>query len=226
MTDKFLHDSKISWKGLVLSPFILFLGFYFLTVEYPPSFIWLFLSGSLSLILMFGTKTYKTLTAKMKKNNFHKIIKWTFISFIASLLALYLGKLIFSSSSTSNPIISELTKDKLTALKKIATIWISLIGEEVFIAAVFFPILYLLHKKLSKKWSIWIAILVSSLFFGALHLPTYSWNWYQSIVVIGLTRIPFTLLWIDTGSLRGGFYAHILFDYIIFIPVTLISFFT
>ncbi|MGM0216544.1 CPBP family glutamic-type intramembrane protease [Enterococcus sp. AZ109] len=90
------------------------------------------------------------------------------------------------------------------------TTLIALVGEELATAVVTFPIVHYLTKKVSLNQ----AFLISSIFSGMIHLPTH-----QCIVVIELTRIPFNYAWKSDDSLRGGFYAHIIYDYFIFLIV-------
>lgn len=219
MVNQFIKQATINLTGLILTPFLLAIGFIGLSKEWGVGWIWLPLTGLLSLVAMFGLDTVKELLQPTSKPRIKKIVKWVVISFALATASLQLGKLIGVEEANANPIGALLTKDTLGGLKILATTWISLIGEELFTAAVFFPALYFLAKKMSQKSALWLAIIISSLFFGALHLPTYQWNWYQCLVVIGLARFPFTLSWLDTNSLRGGIYVHILYDYVIFLPI-------
>lgn len=82
--------------------------------------------------------------------------------------------------------------------------WIHLIGEELITAAVCLPFLIILLKIFPKKVAIMIAVLLSSLTFGAIHLPTYDWNIYQSLIVISAIRLPFTFMWFKSRSILGG----------------------
>ena len=66
---------------------------------------------------------------------------------------------------------------------------------------------------MTRRVGIGIALLASSLIFGAAHLPTYDWNWTQSLVVIGTARIMLTLAYILTRNLWVSAGAHILNDW-------------
>ncbi|EHI70037.1 hypothetical protein ACVRY7_05290 [Streptococcus ictaluri] len=57
-----------------------------------------------------------------------------------------------------------------------------------------------------------------------MHYQAFEGNLYQCLVVTGIGRLPFTYLWFKTASLRGGIYAHICYDYFLFIAVLLFHF--
>lgn len=80
-------------------------------------------------------------------------------------------------------------------------------------------------KNFSEKVAIMIAVLLSSLTFGAIHLPTYDWNIYQSLIVISAIRLPFTFMWFKSRSILGGAIPHIVLDYIIIIATLLTKFY-
>lgn len=99
----------------------------------------------------------------------------------------------------------------------------SLVGEELITAAVAFPVYHFLVKRLPTKWAWVIASVFSAFLFGLMHLKIYHGNLYQCIVVIGLTRLPFNYSWRKADSLRARIIAHIIYDWIIFIPAMLIG---
>ena len=90
-----------------------------------------------------------------------------------------------------------------------------LIGEELLAILPFLAVLWLCVTRvgMSRRVGIGIALLASSLIFGAAHLPTYDWNWTQSLVVIGTARIMLTLAYILTRNLWVSAGAHILNDW-------------
>jgi membrane protease YdiL (CAAX protease family) len=67
-----------------------------------------------------------------------------------------------------------------------------------------------------------IAWVVTAIWFGAAHLPTYDWNVLQCFLVIGLARIVLTLAYIRTKNILVAFGAHLLVDWAIF-TVTLLA---
>jgi len=49
--------------------------------------------------------------------------------------------------------------------------------------------------------------------FGALHLPTYDWNFAQCFIIIGTARLVLSLAYIKTKNLWVSAGAHILNDW-------------
>jgi membrane protease YdiL (CAAX protease family) len=98
---------------------------------------------------------------------------------------------------------------------------IQLVGEELFGILPFLAVLWLCvkHLHMSREIGILIALVVSGLFFGAAHLPTYDWHWAQSLIGIGSTRIILTLAYIATRNLWVSAGTHIINDWAGFILV-------
>ncbi|KQZ10715.1 peptidase [Agromyces sp. Root1464] len=101
---------------------------------------------------------------------------------------------------------------------------IQLIGEEIFVVLPFLALTYFLFAKagLSRKTAIILAWIISAIWFGAAHLPTYDWNWVQAIVIIGSARIALTLAFIRTKNLWVSAGAHIINDWV-FITVSVLT---
>lgn len=96
--------------------------------------------------------------------------------------------------------------------------FIQLFGEELVTILPFLAILYWLHAKFNvpRKWAIFLALIVTAISFGAMHLPTYGWNVIQAIVLIGIARIVLTLAFIRTKNILVSFGAHVLNDWVTF----------
>ena len=92
---------------------------------------------------------------------------------------------------------------------------IQLIGEELFVMLPLLALMYFFFAKagLSRKTALILAWVISSLWFGAAHLPTYDWNVVQAFVVIGSARIALTLAFIRTKNLWVSSGAHIINDW-------------
>lgn len=92
---------------------------------------------------------------------------------------------------------------------------IQLFGEELFTILPFLAILYWLHQKtkISRKNSVLLAWLLTAIWFGAAHLPTYGWNFLQAVVVIGAARLVLTLAFIRTKNIWVSYGAHLLNDW-------------
>ena len=101
---------------------------------------------------------------------------------------------------------------------------IQLVGEEIFVVLPFLALMYFLFAKagVSRKTAIVLAWIISAIWFGAAHLPTYDWNVVQAIVVIGSARIALTLAYIRTKNLWVSAGAHIINDWV-FITVAVVS---
>lgn len=95
---------------------------------------------------------------------------------------------------------------------------IQLMGEEVFTLLPFLAIMYIFYKKakVTRKQAIIWAWVLTAIWFGAAHLPTYGWNIAQAILVIGTARIVLTLAFIRTKNLWVSYGAHLLNDWVIF----------
>lgn len=95
---------------------------------------------------------------------------------------------------------------------------IQLLGEELFTILPFLAVMYLLFTKakLSRNTSVILAWLITAVWFGAAHLPTYGWNFAQAFLVIGAARLVLTLAYIRTKNILVSTGAHILNDWTIF----------
>ncbi|MDM5136379.1 CPBP family intramembrane glutamic endopeptidase [Aeromonas salmonicida] len=93
-----------------------------------------------------------------------------------------------------------------------------LFGEEVVSILPFLAILWFCHTKLSlsRKSAIITAWLCTALIFGALHLPTYEWNFLQCFLVIGTARIVLLSGYIITKNIWVSTGAHIINDWLLF----------
>ncbi|MFD4468510.1 CPBP family intramembrane glutamic endopeptidase [Rhodococcus sp. NPDC058505] len=95
---------------------------------------------------------------------------------------------------------------------------IQLVGEELFTIIPFLALLYFLvtKGKLPRTTAIVLAWLISAVWFGAAHLPTYDWNFAQALIVIGGARLVLTLAYIRTKNLTVSIGAHIINDWVLF----------
>ncbi len=95
-----------------------------------------------------------------------------------------------------------------------------LIGEEIMTIIPFLVILTFASKKLklSRKASIIISWVVTAVMFGLIHLPTYNWNFAQSVLIIGSARMVLTFAYLKTKNIWVSSMAHILNDWFLFVP--------
>lgn len=114
--------------------------------------------------------------------------------------------------------------DTLTSLQHGQIAWflletfIQLVGEEV---ATILPLLAVLWGcytvlQLSFRISLSIAVALSTLWFSAMHLPTYDWNLVQCFGVIGISRLILTTAYLYTRNLWVSASAHIANDWLMF----------
>jgi len=101
----------------------------------------------------------------------------------------------------------------------LARTFIQLIGEEVTTILPLLAVLWLCVSRfgLSKRAGLIIAIVVSTLWFSALHLPTYNWNILQCLGIIGTARVLLTLSYLVTRNLWVSAGAHIINDWTLFL---------
>ncbi|MBN9360315.1 MULTISPECIES: CPBP family intramembrane glutamic endopeptidase [unclassified Devosia] len=97
--------------------------------------------------------------------------------------------------------------------------FIQLIGEELTTVLPLLAVLWLCVRRfgLPKRAGLIIAVVVSTLWFAALHLPTYDWNVLQCLGIIGTARIVLTLSYLVTRNLWVSVGAHIINDWTLFL---------
>ncbi|CAL1690553.1 hypothetical protein MMB232_00681 [Brevundimonas subvibrioides] len=120
---------------------------------------------------------------------------------------------------TSNPnlagIADEGTAELLIFLGRAG---VQLVGEELVTILPLLAVLWVCVErlKLPRVWALVIAVTVSTVWFAALHLPTYDWNWVQCLGTIGTARIVLTLAYLVTRNLWVSSIAHIANDWSLF----------
>lgn len=102
---------------------------------------------------------------------------------------------------------------------------IQLFGEELLVIIPFLATMSVLHLKfgVSRKKALLWAWLISALWFGAIHFPTYGWNVVQALVIIGGARIALTLAFIRTKNIWVSTGAHIINDWVLFTVIMLVA---
>lgn len=182
----------------------------FLLNEYFIGFLFLFFCFVALYVLdpKFFTKLFK----KLKKRDILIIILTVFISYSLAILS-SLGQ----SNLVENPIAGVINKNNIVRILIMTAV--QLIGEEVLFVIPFLFVYNMLKNKTNKKLSILLAWIISSLVFGMLHLPTYSFNFYQAFIVIGAVRMGMSLSYILTKNLTVSYIAHVLYDFVILIGV-------
>lgn len=93
--------------------------------------------------------------------------------------------------------------------------FIQLIGEEVMTILPLLAVLWLCVNRfnLSRRVGLVVAVIVSTLWFAAIHLPTYNWNLIQCFGGIGAARLVLTMAFVLTRKLWVSAGAHIVNDW-------------
>lgn len=97
--------------------------------------------------------------------------------------------------------------------------FVQLIGEEVVSILPLLAVLWLCVSKfgLSRRVGLIIAVVVSTLWFASMHLPTYDWNILQCVGLIGSARVVLTLAYLFTRNIWVSSIAHIFNDWTMFL---------
>ncbi len=100
-----------------------------------------------------------------------------------------------------------------------------LLGEELLTVLPLLAMASFLHLRLkwSRFWSLALAWVLSALWFGLVHLPTYDWNFLQCVVIIGSARLVLSLAFLKTGNLWVSTGAHVINDWTMFLGVMLLG---
>ncbi|AWV07506.1 CPBP family intramembrane glutamic endopeptidase [Marilutibacter maris] len=93
-----------------------------------------------------------------------------------------------------------------------------LFGEELVTILPLLALAWWFHSvlKLGRTAAIALSWLLSALLFGAMHLPTYDWNFVQCFVVIGAARLVLSLAYLKTGNIWVSTGAHVINDWVLF----------
>jgi uncharacterized protein len=117
---------------------------------------------------------------------------------------------------SANPTASGLAEaTSLDVLAFLLRTGIQLVGEELMTILPLLAVLWLCfrHLKLSRTVALVTAVIVSTLWFGAVHLPTYNWNFVQALGGIGTARLVLTAAYLLTRNLWVSAGAHIVNDW-------------
>lgn len=203
---------QINFMTVVISLVLLGLGFYGLIegIGGSLSCIYLLTTGLIGYWLLGGN--LRTLIRPLRGRDIGRIPVAMIATFaIGSILAV-IGTHVFGFPTSANGVFSERVSIQL-ALMMIGLLF----GEEMLVVV----LLTILEKYLPQKRSGYIiATIISCLIFGALHLGTYDWNIWQSVIVIGFTRLPFTYMWYKSNrNLLANGLTHWAYDLILIISV-------
>lgn len=207
-----------SIRNIILSIIIVFIGFLALSFGIGGRIIgefWLLIAGLLASRIIYGKMFY--LFKKMKVKDGLLVIGCLGLAIIWVIIYGIISQLL-GLSMESNPVME--SPNFWTFVLFIP----ALLGEELLVLVPVSVILRRLEEKQKKtKWSVALLVLISSLLFGALHLPTYQWNFLQAVLAVGIVRVPFTLAYIKTKNILPAFLTHFLYDSLIVLISILVS---
>lgn len=222
-----LYNIKLPYLSSILITLVVFgVGFWYLNAGYFLGELSLPIAGCIVIYFVFGKSGFFILFTKSKKGfGLTVFLAWLF-GFILAVTARQIGH-IFGVMSSSNIVGDTFESGNIVAIvKEFVLSGIQIIGEELItIIPLIIIVNLLLHMKVSKKWAITLAVIVTCILFGALHLSTYNWNLYQCFVVIGIARLPFTLATLKQNTIWAGIVAHIVFDWSLFLITAIATFF-
>lgn len=107
----------------------------------------------------------------------------------------------------------------LDLLLFLARTFIQLVGEEILSILPLLAMLWLCVNKfgLSRRASLVVAVAASTVWFAAMHLPTYNWNIIQCLGIIGTARVVLTMAYLLTRNIWVSSIAHIFNDWALFL---------
>lgn len=194
----------------IVGTIILFAAAYVIVMKNLPLSDFAFLTaGSISMYLLFGLDSLKSLFTKPRMP-FRNIV----VTFICLIMMASLGATIIHFLNipvTDNPI----DNDAALAhpIMTVIGLFPALLGEE-FIGVVSFLIVANLADRANanQTLSIIIGLIVSALIFGASHIETYRGNLVQAIILIGSLRLPLTCSILKSNSIYTGWITHFVYD--------------
>lgn len=111
---------------------------------------------------------------------------------------------------SANPILDVLTEDNIKSF--FASTLIQFIAEEIIFII---PFLFVINKFKTKNETLKtiVAILVSSVIFGAMHISTYNFNILQAVLVISIIRTGLSMSYVISKNLTVTYLIHIIYDW-------------
>ena len=67
----------------------------------------------------------------------------------------------------------------------------------------------------NDKLKTFVAILVSSVIFGAMHLSTYNFNIVQAVLVISIIRTGLSMSYVLSKNLTVTYLVHMIYDWVL-----------
>lgn len=142
-----------------------------------------------------------------------KDIIYTIVGFLISIFGIMLLSILMSQWSietSANPIFDMLNDENIVEF--FISSCIQFIAEEILFIV---PFLFVINKMKTENefLKVLVALIFSSVIFGAMHLSTYNFNIAQSLVVISLVRVAVSMSYILSKNLTVTYVVHILYDW-------------
>ena len=112
----------------------------------------------------------------------------------------------------NNPVVDIVNRSNFFLIS--IPIAIQLIGEEIIFVIPFLMIYNILKNK-NRIFAIAAAYIISSVFFGLMHLTTYNFNLYQCLVVITGIRMGISTGYLISKNLTVSYLSHLIYDLLI-----------
>ncbi|MGO3751794.1 MAG: CPBP family glutamic-type intramembrane protease [Peptoniphilaceae bacterium] len=209
----FENISNTRW---ILSMLLLFGGFLLTTItnlENPLISYGIFIVSSISSLFILDKKWLKKLIKPLEIKDLFIII---FVLFSTYFIGILVSILVSKTSMVENPITGVINNDNI--LKLFIIMIVQLFVEEILFVL---PFLFIFNKfkYYNRIMAIIAAWIISSIIFGALHLPTYNYNLFQSLVVISLIRFAISSAYVWRKNLALSYLIHVIYDFLILILV-------
>lgn len=137
-----------------------------------------------------------------------------------SLIAIVISSILVQKlgiEGSNNPIFDVLTEDNFKSF--FLSTLIQFIAEEIIFII---PFLFVINKVKIENNIIKtiLAILISSIIFGAMHLSTYDFNILQAVLIISIIRTGLSMSYVISKNLSVTYIIHIIYDWtLIFIYI-------
>jgi membrane protease YdiL (CAAX protease family) len=215
---------EISGRGWLVIMIALAVAFAQLEVlslkTFPLNFIPALLFTGLPLLALMAVTGWRA-PAVFRSMGFKGFFTGLGFALLTIISSLAVGLLLASASGLAeNTAVADLAKASTAGLLIfLAQSFIQLIGEEVITILPLLAVLWLCVSRfgLSRRRALLIAVIVSTLLFAALHLPTYEWNVVQCFGAIGTARLVLTLAYALTRNLWVSVTAHVANDWSLFL---------
>lgn len=168
----------------------------------------------LGLLKLFTGQVFGPLFKPLKVRDTGIIIKYVLLAFVVSIASTIVLNIVgwHTSDNGASAQVTSMTSYLFLFIDNI----FSLFWEELISLIPFLAVLALLQHRMSRKTAIITSTLVTSIFFGALHLPSYSWNVPMVFTSIVAIRLVLNASYIKTKNIWVTYLIHLVYDSFVF----------